>query len=222
MHIQDQHRSRELSLLATDIKSTYSLSLRRNTEAFIHQCFSKAYGADISHYMPILLCLKDPSSPRAALGLRPATNDRLFLENYLDQPLEDILSGKTLQPVSRCEIIEVGNLAIAERGDARALVIAMAAFLLGSGYKWACFTIPPLLINSFRRLGLPLIELGPARIEMLPEEEQKSWGSYYAQKPRVMAGYLPEARQFLLRYSLQEQAMLSLWRQARRVGSKAA
>ena len=212
MHSSNTNYSATVNPLATDITGSYSVSERKDTENFIRNCFADAYGADIHQFMPVLLCLKDEfSSTQAALGLRPALNDTLFLENYLDSPVEKILSVAAQKTVSRSEIIEVGNLAIAEKGNIRALIVAMIAFLSTTEFKWACFTIPPLLINSFARLGLHLIEIGSASIDRLPAGEQTSWGSYYQQKPRVMAGYLPNTYLFLKRYSLQSQAISKLW-----------
>jgi len=220
---QIRHRKNHLNLLTSDVTGSYSAEVRRETEQFIRKRFAEAYNADILQFMPILLCLKDNSlSPRAALGLRPAGKDKLFLENYLSEPVETLLSRKASKPVHRDEIVEVGNLAIGEKGDARALIIAMTAFLAATNSKWVCFTIGPILINSFTRLGLPLIELGPAELEMLPTEEQLAWGSYYEQKPRVMAGCLSDARDFLIRHSLNERAMSALWQQAQQIGAKAA
>ena len=222
MHSSNTHYSASVNTQATDITSFYSVSERKDTEHFIHNCFAEAYGADIQHFLPVLLCLKDQFSTQAALGLRPAQNDTLFLENYLESPVENILSSVTQQPVSRSEIIEVGNLAIAGKGNFRALIVALTAFLSTTDFKWACFTIPPLLINSFARLGLQLVEIGTASIDRLPVEEQATWGSYYDQKPRVMAGYLPNAYLFLKRYSLQSQTISKLWQQAQMIGGKAA
>ena len=220
---QTRHRNNHLKLLTSDVTGSYSVKVRRDTELFIHQRFAEAHNADIQQFMPILLCLKDKFlSPRAALGLRPAQGDKLFLENYFSEPIENVISGKVSRSIQRSEIIEAGNLAIGEKGDARALIIAMTAFLSAANIKWVCFTIGPVLINSFTRLGIPLIELGPARLDMLPREEQSAWGDYYDQKPKVMAGCLSDARDFLLRHSLQERVMSDLWQQAQQIGAKAA
>ena len=222
-HLQNSNRNNQFNLLKTDITDSNSVTQRKDIENFIHRRFAESYDANIRQFMPILLCLKDQSSsPRAALGLRPASNEKLFLENYLDQPVEKLLSSMANKTVSRSEIIEVGNLAISEKGDARALIIAMTSFLSSASFKWVCFTIGPILINSFTRLGLNLIDLGPAHIEMLHHEEQAAWGSYYTQKPRVMAGSINHAREFLVRNSLHEMALSSLWQQAQQIGAKAA
>jgi len=223
MNTPTRNSNPELELLSCDIRDLNSAILRAETQAYIQQSFSDAYGAVISEFMPILLCLKDNASEiRAALGLRSAEHSDLFLENYLDRPVEQTMATAFEQPVNRNGIVEVGNLAVGTRGDARALIIAMTALLYSAQYEWVCFTIGPVLINSFTRLGLPLIDLGAASIDHLPSSERLAWGNYYDQKPRVMAGRLSDAYEFLACYSLQEKVFHSLWLEAQRIGRAAA
>jgi hypothetical protein len=223
MHSKNRQHGEHLNLLASDISCHNSISQRADTEAFIRKSFASAYGANVRHFMPILLCLSNSlSKPKAALGLRPAHDTPLYLENYLENPVEDILSSTFQQPVDRKGIVEVGNLAVGEKGEARSLILAMTAFLYAAEYEWVVFTIGPLLINSFTRMGLPLSDLGPARIDQLPKEERDSWGSYYEQDPRVMAGRISDAHDFLRQYEIQETAMQTLWLQAAHIGRLAA
>jgi len=223
MRPQNRNYIEQLNLLASDIGNPSSTSQRADSEAFIRKSFAAAHGADIQHFMPILLCLRDRfCQPRAALGLRPAQNTPLFLEHYLESPVEAVLSDAFQQPVNRRGIVEVGNLAVGEKGEVRSLILAMTAFLYAADYQWVVFTIGPILINSFARLGLPLTDLGPARIEHLPLEERDNWGSYYQQAPRVMAGRVSDAHDFLMQYQIQETATQTLWQQAERVGRLAA
>jgi hypothetical protein len=223
MHAKTRRDSDHLSLLTALDSARPSGRRRADVENFIRQTFAACYGADIRQFMPILLCLKDQSArPRAALGIRHAANTPLFLEHYLERPVEEMLSAAFHESVSRTGIVEVGNLAISDRGAARSLIVAMTAFLCAANYQWVVFTIGPLLINSFIRLGLPLTDLGPATIERLPNDEYAAWGSYYEQKPRVMAGRLADAHELLARYGLQEHALRILWQRAQHVGRKAA
>lgn len=219
---QTGNRSK-LNFLECDENSLRSMTQRNEIESFISKRFKKQYGADIYNFMPILLSMKDESSRiRAALGLRPASTGPLFLENYLDDSIENTVFNKTGQQVSRSKVIEVGNLAIGDKGSSRSLIIAMSAYLSTRGYEWAVFTIGPILINSFNSLGLSLTELGTAIPEKLSFEERQYWGSYYQQKPKVMIGNLSEAHGFLNRLDTKERTLQNLWHQARRIGRKAA
>ena len=87
------------------------------------------------------------------------------LEQYLEQPIEKVLSVKInyeASEISRNTIVEVGNLAAHHAGGTRWLIIALTAYLQGAGYDWVAFTSVPSLRNSFRKLGLKLFSLGPA------------------------------------------------------------
>ncbi len=212
-----------LYLLASDINAQHSVQQRRTTEAFIRNSYQAAYGASIQHFLPILLALRDAyGAHRAALGLRPAKHSSLFLEQYLEYPIEQTLSQQFLRPIQRDGIVEVGNLAIRERSTIRSLIIAMTAFLCTAKYEWVVFTIGPSLSNSFTRLGLQLTDLGPASPLALPEQERDNWGSYYAQQPRVMAGRLSDAHDFLRQFIIREQALQLLWRQAQHMARASA
>ena len=174
---------------------------RREIEAFIHETFDRAYGADVRHYMPRLMSLRDESgTPLAALGFRFAASSRLFLEQYLDVPIESRLAAEVHTPLARTGIVEVGNLAVAHAGGARWLIAALTAYLAGGGYRWAVFTAVPGLVNAFRRLGIPLIALAAADIARLPPEERASWGTYYDTAPTVMAASVEQSFNVLSAY----------------------
>ncbi len=162
---------------------------RGEIEGFIRQCFATAHGARIGHFMPRLLSLRTKRSDLiAAFGLRAAANSRLFLENYLDRPIEDVLQSRRGETVRREEIIEVGNLSALYPGAARWLIVALTAMLHDEGYKWVTFTGTSALRNGFSRLGLRPVELGAATLEHLPLSDRVDWGSYYDHAPMVMAG----------------------------------
>jgi hypothetical protein len=172
---------------------------RGEIESFIRQCFVSAHGARISHFMPRLLSLRTKRGDLiAAFGLRAASNSRLFLESYLDRPIEDVLQAQLGQSVKRDEIIEVGNLSALYPGAARWLIVALTAMLQGEGYRWVTFTGTTALRNGFSRLGLRTIELGAAMLEHLAPQERADWGSYYDNVPLVMAGDISYAYRSLL------------------------
>jgi len=83
--------------------------------------------------------------------------------------------------------VEVGNLAAASAGMARALIPQLARHLHRLGYRWVAFTATRALRNSFHRLGLRPLPIAPADPSRL-QDGGASWGSYYSQEPQVMAG----------------------------------
>jgi len=166
---------------------------RDEAEAFVHKSFQAAYAADIRHFMPHFIRVRDhQGQDRAIMGYRDAENYRLFLEVYLDEPIEVMLSDYLGYPVPRRDIVEVGNLAEAEPGDARLAIISATAFLHTAGYRWVVFTGVTKLRNAFRRLGLEPKELMEADQSRLTADERKEWGSYYQGRPVVCFGEIRE------------------------------
>lgn len=162
---------------------------RGEIENFIAQCFAAAHGARINQFMPRLLSLRAKRGDLiAAFGLRAAADSRLFLESYLDHPIQAVLQARLGQAVKREEIIEVGNLSALYPGAARWLIVALTAMLHDEGYKWVVFTGTAALRNVFSRLGLRPVELGAATLEHLPPPDRADWGRYYDNTPLVMAG----------------------------------
>lgn len=196
---------------------------RGEIEGFIHARFAAHYGADVRQFLPVLVSLRDSDGGiQAALGLRRAADGPLFLERYLAAPVERRLAAATRSPIDRDGIMEVGNLAVSSAGGGRYLITVLTSYLHASRHQWVVFTIGTALQNSFRRLGLPLLDLGPADPGCLDEQERSAWGSYYDQRPRVMAGRIAEGYEALLRVCQAESAMMSLWEQAARIARPAA
>ncbi|MCB1775111.1 MAG: thermostable hemolysin [Gammaproteobacteria bacterium] len=196
---------------------------RHAVEDFVRDAFRHAYGADVRHFMPTLMTLRnDEGTLLAALGVRYAGSAPLFLEQYLDRPVESVLAEAAAMPVDRCRLAEVGNFAVGAAGGGRWLITALTAFLYSGGQSWAVFTCGPELRNAFRRLGIPLLDLAAADPACLADGERASWGSYYDQRPRVMAANVAESHRVLAELFTGECAMRSLWHGALRAGRIAA
>ena len=161
---------------------------RAACEQFIAARFQRAHGARVAHFCPHLLGVRDALGRwRAASGYMPAEGNRLFLEQYLDASIEETLTRSRGRIVARDTIVEVGNLAAASAGMARALIPLLARSLHRLGYQWVVFTLTRELRNSFARLGLHPIGLAAADPQRLPDRGV-AWGSYYGNDPLVMAG----------------------------------
>ncbi|MFQ5581842.1 MAG: thermostable hemolysin [Mariprofundaceae bacterium] len=166
---------------------------RDQAEKFIHDRFGLEYSADIRHFMPHLIRVRDHKRrDKAIMGYRDAGHHRLFLEVYLDEPVEVEMSDYLGYPVSREHIVEVGNLAEVEPGDARLAIISATAYLYTAGYRWVVFTGVTKLRNAFRRMGLEPKELMEADLARLSENEKNEWGSYYQGRPVVCFGEIKE------------------------------
>lgn len=160
-------------------------------EGFIAGAYLDKHGARVLEFLPELVGLQSPAGEmRAVAGYRPAGTGRLFLEQYLAQPVEQALSDRMGTTVSRDQIAEVGNLAGASCRYARQLVSLLPRFLLDHGYAWVVFTATSVVRDILSSVGAGLVELAPADANRLGAGAQV-WGRYYHHDPRVMAGYLP-------------------------------
>jgi hypothetical protein len=138
--------------------------------------------------MPYLMSLRDQNGKLMAVcGLRSAEDELLFLETYLDQSIESRLTARMGYTIRRNEIVEVGNFVVAEAGEARSLVNEIIQQLHATSKQWAVFTIVPMISNAFVKMGIKAEVLGEAKKDRIPLAEQASWGTYYDQKPQIMA-----------------------------------
>lgn len=161
---------------------------RAALERFIAERFLLAHGARIVHFCAHLLGLRDSHGRwQAAAGYTPAASSRLYLEHYLDRPVEEMLAAAAGERIAREAVAEVGNLATAAAGMGRALIPAIGRHLHRLGYRWVAFTATRELRNAFRRLRLEPVELAPALAARLPDGGA-AWGRYYAHQPSVLAG----------------------------------
>lgn len=161
---------------------------RVELERFIHQRFASVHQADVQEFLPELLALHDSQGQLiAAAGLRAASSGPLFLEHYLDEPLDVAVSRLAGTALTRDCMVEVGNLASLSAGSARTLIIAVTWLLAARGLRWVAFTGAATLINSFSRLGLVPTPLASANADRLGTR-MDAWGTYYAQHPQVFAG----------------------------------
>ncbi|MGW8392693.1 thermostable hemolysin [Pseudoduganella sp. HUAS MS19] len=161
---------------------------RRELEDFIANSFRTSYGAEVDHFGEVLLGVRDKDGNWiAALGYTPAALGPLFLEHYLDVPVEAAIGAHARCAVGRASIVEVGNLAAHHPGAARALIVSTTQFLNSLGLRWVVFTATVSLLNSFSRLRLQPHVLAPADPARLPDGAQR-WGSYYDTQPKVMFG----------------------------------
>ncbi len=173
---------------------------RKEAEQWIRQCFALAYGADLQTYMPDLLALYHESGGvRGLLGWRSAEHC-LFLEQYFDEPIEQVIEQRFHQTIDRSDCVEVGNLAEAVAGGGRELILLSTFFLYGAGFTWVLITAVKALVNSFKRMGLHLELLGQADPMRLSSAERARWGRYYDTSPVVLLGNIEEAYHFLYRY----------------------
>lgn len=156
---------------------------------FIRDCFARRHGAHLRRLMPRLVGVRDAAGALiAGFGLRSAAAGPLFLEHYLDAPVELTLALTFGERIRREQILEVGNLSATDTAATRWLLIAMTLLLHGEGVPWIAFTGTRRVYNGLLRLGLRPQLLAQASPERLTEAERAQWGRYYDKGPQVFAG----------------------------------
>lgn len=167
---------------------------RGELEAFVAEAFRRGHDATVASFMPTLLSLRDGSGRlRSVVGLRGATAAPLFLEHYLEQPVEAALATATGRAIRREQVVEVGNLAGSNCRAAVRMVALLPSYLLSLEYRWIVFTATGAVRGILQGLGAPLVELAHADGSRVADGPDR-WGRYYDTDPRVLAGYLPLSR----------------------------
>jgi Thermostable hemolysin len=173
---------------------------RESVERFIHRVFARRFGARVQRFAPQLVSLRDPDSGDivAAAGYRFADSGPLFLERYLDRPIEQHLAEPGHWPVDRAGIVEVGHLASERAGEGRRLIVRLAHHLAAQQAQWVVSTLTEELRHLFVRMGITPLALGRADPTALGGQAGE-WGSYYEHHPVVLAGQMQPALRWLQR-----------------------
>lgn len=172
---------------------------RQELEHFIAQRFKAEYGANLTHFMPLLVALQSHAGDVLALaGVRSALMEPLYLEHYLDAPVEDVLEPIAGVALRRHQIVEMGNLAAVRPGYARYLFAAMTDLLLAWQFRWLCCTGVAGVRNMLRRLDMAPTVIAPAAAHRIPDAARQ-WGRYYDSNPQVLAGEISRGHDSVMR-----------------------
>jgi hypothetical protein len=167
---------------------TKEAASRAEVEAFIQAVFKVTHGATISEFMPTLVALRDNNGVlMAAFGLRSAALETLFLEQYLDVPIETLMTEKLGRTIGRHQITCIGNLAVSNPRNAGVLIAHIIQHSLDLGIEWCVATAHHSLQNGVIKCGRDVYPLHVADKSRLPANVQINWGSYYDNLPQVIA-----------------------------------
>lgn len=170
--------------------------------ALIRENYHQVYQASISRCMPWLIGLYDASGElKAASGVQVASQGTLYLEKYLDDPIETMLSSRLSLHVSRATVVEIGNFAARDGASARIMFAALCQVLTEYHFSWIVFTGTKKIRNTFHRLNLNPILLMPANPARLGNAAHE-WGKYYQYDPQIMVGELAGGHSALSQGSL--------------------
>lgn len=175
---------------------------RPAAQSYIKDRFKECYGAEVREFLNYLVSMRCLGSLSGVAGLSLAAQQTLFLEQYLDDPIEEELARALRVKVSRNSIVEVGNLVATTRGASLALFIAVATTLSRAGFEYMAFTATAQLRNTFDKLGFKTVFLKDANLGSVDSCSNSNWGSYYDSKPQVVAGRLEDALQAIANRNL--------------------
>jgi hypothetical protein len=160
--------------------------------ALVAKRYAAVYGATPQIQYPDHVTVHGDSGVAAVLGYRMAADQPLFLERYLDAPIEDVLSTRFGRSMDRARIVEIGEHASSRSRATLALWMNAADHLQDrADIAVAVLTAP--LRAMFERVGLPVIALAPASASRLGDDAG-DWGRYYDADPIVCAGEIAVGR----------------------------
>lgn len=160
---------------------------RTAVERFVSEVYACRYGARIPSWAPELVSVEVDGEIVAAAGWRDGRGS-LYLERYLDEPLEQRIARVAgVEPPDRARIAEVGHLAAVRAGEGRRLMRRLGLRLASLGYDWIASTATPGVRAAFERLGVEVVELGRASATAAGPHAA-AWGRYYDRGPTVVAG----------------------------------
>jgi Thermostable hemolysin len=172
---------------------------QRAVNCLIADRYAAVHGAIPATDFPHFCVVDDGRGPRAVLGYRRADEEPLFLEAYLDAPIEQLVSAALGRPLARRRIVEMGSHA-SNQSRATLALWATAASELGEECEVGVAVLTASLRAMFDRIGLVVRELGVARPERLADGGA-AWGSYYESQPMVCMGEIGPARAVLARWA---------------------
>lgn len=170
---------------------------RQKIEQKIRSAYEQSFGAHFSHFMPELISAAHPGKQaHLRFGICAAAKQPLYLENYLSEPIETLLSNAVCSRVERHSIAEIGNLSLDNSGDLRQSLMAMAIYCQQQGYRYVVCTATRALRLLFLRAGIKPVHLGNAGQHDAPADGSH-WGSYYESRPQIIGGNILLALQHL-------------------------
>jgi hypothetical protein len=165
---------------------------RADATALVEKTYARVYGATVTAHYPNFICLAKPDGEMSAVvGFRFAHEEPLFLEQYLDAPVENAVSAAFNQSVARERIVEIGSLAARRMRQSPRVYAALASYLKTFGVDFAVATVTSRLTRAFEALGFSSRSLARASADRLAGGRD-GWGTYYDESPIVVAGAIGE------------------------------
>jgi hypothetical protein len=159
--------------------------MRSSVEDAIRAVYRDRYGARLACFPEVLVAEITPwGTIECAAGLRFGCH-RLFLEYYLDIPVELALERRFGRRIDRRRAVEVCHLVASAPKSSLPFVHRIVEYVESEDAEWAVFTATKPLRALLRKERLKMVELAPAQRVRVPNPAD--WGTYFEHDPRVMA-----------------------------------
>ncbi len=185
----DQNKAMQIKMFEQS-----DVALRSTIEQFIQEKYQHIHHASIEHFSSILFAGYSQTGLQVAIGMEKLTQKKAFLEQYLDIPIEQALNKISRSTITRDKIAEIGNLAAKNIEQAKLMVAFLVFYLSKQQIKWAVCTGITAVRYVLQQMGLRFYVLEKANPDALGIKKHL-WGSYYQQKPYVLAICVEEALQ---------------------------
>lgn len=165
---------------------------RQAVQNYIRSKYFKIHHASLSHFSSQLFIGKCKQNIKVAIGVEHLSRTQAFLEQYLHEPIEKILSERLSTQVLRENVVEIGHLASENAEFAKMMVAFLVFHLNQKKIDWAVCTGTLAVRYVLQQMGIGFQVLEKADPAVLGNAQQQ-WGNYYQQKPMVLVIDVTEA-----------------------------
>ena len=127
---------------------------RRSLEHFIQEKYQQVHQATVSSFSSTLFAGYHGAEMQVVIGMQHLNQFNAFLEQYLDEPVENILSKLSQTRVSRDKVVEIGNLAALDMDKAKLMVAFLVFHLSQQHIEWAVCTGTTAVRYVLQQMGL--------------------------------------------------------------------
>lgn len=178
------------------VHSAHNLAIAR---AFTAKRYADVYDASLTSFLPQQICYLGAGGAILAAAGYQSAEQPLFLEQYLERPVEEVIAEKLkIEPPERTEIVEIGNFAAISAGATRQFILHLGDFLLKHRFHWLVITATPLIRSGFEKSGVSdaMHTLADACPDAL-SDMNSDWGTYYDHGPQVVLIDIKSGRELL-------------------------
>src|SRR5690606_22854103 len=171
--ISAQNQSLHLTVKTVEQSETTE---RRSLENFIREKYQQVHQAKISTFSSTLFAGYHGAEMQVVIGMQHLNQAYAFLEQYLDEPVENTLSKLSQTQISRDKVVEIGNLAALDMDKAKLMAAFLVFHLSQQRIEWAVCTGTAAVRYVLQQMGLRFHVLEKADPQVLGKA-QHLWGS---------------------------------------------